>query len=131
MNLMTRLTTMLYGKKVGEDNYGNRYYQAIPRQHFWQFWRPRKTKWGLDRRWVIYAKQFRKYGIEASAVPAEWNLWLHHTADEPINEQDQHKWQKPFIANPTGTKDAIFPKGSKAKSLRQAASVDFQAWQPK
>lgn len=128
---MTRLTTILHGKKIGEDNYGNCYYQATPRQYFWQFWRPRKTKWGNDRRWVIYAKKFRKYGLEASAVPAEWNMWLHHTADEPLSEQNQHGWQKPFIANPTGTKEAILPKSAKNEGERQASSVDFHAWQPK
>ncbi len=127
---MTRLTTALYGKKVGEDSYGNRYYQATPRQHPWQFWLPRKTKWSRNRRWVIYSKQFRQYGIEASAVPAEWNLWLHHTTDAPLDEKAKHAWQKDFIANPTGTKDAIMPKALKAGKKRPKSSIDFKAWQP-
>ena len=57
----TFVTTWYSGRKVGEDGFGNRYFQ---------------TKDG-KRRWVIYAGT-----VEASRVPPEWHGWLHHTFDQ-------------------------------------------------
>src|ERR1700674_4793473 len=54
----TLLTTLFSGIAVGEDAFGNRYYQ---------------TKGGI-RRWVIYSGT-----VEASRVPPDWHGWLHHT----------------------------------------------------
>ena len=62
----TRLFTWRYGSRVGEDGFGNVYYQ---------------TKDG-KRRWVIYRDQ-----SEASLVPPEWHGWLHYTVDVPPTEE--------------------------------------------
>ena len=58
----TLVTTWYSGQKVGEDSFGNRYYE---------------TKDG-KRRWVIYAGT-----VEALRVPPEWHGWLHHTFPKP------------------------------------------------
>src|SRR3979490_2098821 len=58
----TRMTTLFSGLAVGEDAFGNRYYQ---------------TKGGV-RRWVIYSGT-----VEASRVPPDWHGWLHHTFENP------------------------------------------------
>ena len=58
----TLVTTWYSGRKVGEDGFGNRYFE---------------TKDG-KRRWVIYAGT-----VEASRVPPEWHGWLHHTFAKP------------------------------------------------
>ncbi len=126
MNLKTKLFTLVYGKKVGEDQYGNKYYQATPRTKWWQLHRPASTKWGRDRRWVAYHKKFIKNGVEASAVPAEWNIWLHYISDKPLNESKKHDWQKEFIANPTGTKEAILPKNY----VSSQKSENSETWTP-
>ena len=55
--LGTRIHTILFGKLVGQDNFGNKYYQAKS-----------------GRRWVIY-----KGEVEASKIPNEWYSWMHHT----------------------------------------------------
>lgn len=111
----TRLQTWLSGVEVGKDQFGNRYY------------RERKTPPGVrERRWVIYAGE-----PEASAVPPEWHIWLHHTADAPIPEQSPlHKsWQRPYQPNQTGTNAAYFPPGHDG-GKRAKATGDYEAWTP-
>jgi NADH:ubiquinone oxidoreductase subunit len=116
--LSTILDTYLRGVKVGYDETGNQYYHE------------RKKRKGVrQRRWVIYAGE-----PEASKVPPEWHLWLHHTTDAPIAENSPlHKsWQKPHQANQTGTNAAYFPPGHVlAGGERAKATGDYQAWQPK
>ena len=57
------------GVFVGQDDYGNRYFEARDNSDSYD---QRK------RRWVIYSGY-----AEASKVPAEWSGWLHYTLDEP------------------------------------------------
>jgi len=61
------------GKLVGEDKYGNKYYENP--QYFY----------GRSR-WIIYNP---KHGVDydASMVPAEWFGWLHYKTDKtPIEK---------------------------------------------
>ena len=87
--LGTKLKTLLYGKFVGKDSFGNKYYES------------KKGK-----RWVIYYDE-----IDASKIPVEWYSWIHHT---PNNLENNHKfnkyaWQKPHKPNLTGSKEAYYP----------------------
>ena len=103
------------GKKIGQDMFGNTYYEAKPRSGYKR-----------PRRWVMY-----KETPEASAVPAEWHGWLHHTyqdppTDDPLPRKD---WEKPHLENVTGSALAYAPAGS----LRRAAPAersDYEAWSP-
>ena len=109
----TLLQTMFCGQQVGEDADGNRYYRG------------RKTPAGVrERRWVMYVGE-----PEASKVPAEWHIWLHHTADAPIPDSARKVWQKPHIANMTGTPEAWFPPALEGKD-RPKATGDYTSWQP-
>ena len=111
--LGTLLQTCLCGQEIGHDAFGNRYYHE------------RKTPKGVrQRRWVIYTGE-----PEASKVPPEWHIWLHHTADAPIPESARQAWQKPPIENMTGTPDAWLPPALEGKA-RPKATGDYQAWQP-
>ena len=85
----TRIQTILFGKFVGEDDFGNKYY---------------KNKKG--KRWVIYSDE-----IDASKIPVEWYSWIHHTPNNLQNNQepDKHNWQKSHQPNLTGTKKAYYP----------------------
>ena len=108
----TRMTTLFSGIAVGEDAFGNRYYQ---------------TKGGV-RRWVIYSGT-----VEASRVPPDWHGWLHHTVDElPSEEQvTPRSWWKPHRPNLTGTPGAHRPTGSTlAQGRRPKATGDYKAWRP-
>ena len=53
--LGTRIHTFFYGKYVGEDENGNKYYQSKS-----------------GKRWVIYNGE-----IEASKIPDQWYSWMH------------------------------------------------------
>lgn len=110
--LGTLLTTWIHGVKVGEDKYGNRYYQ---------------NKNGI-RRWVVYAGT-----VEASRVPPEWHGWLHHTFKEPptVAPIAVKPWEAEHVPNLTGLPSAYRPPGSLARGgHRDRATGDYQPWKP-
>lgn len=105
----TQFYTWRKGRKVGEDDQGNVFYESDD-----------------GRRWVIYNGE-----AEASRVSPEWHGWLHFTWDEPPTKAPvKHQpWEKPHQANLTGTAAAYVPPGS----LRRPDPVerrDYEAWQP-
>jgi NADH:ubiquinone oxidoreductase subunit len=110
--LGTLLTTLLYGKYVGTDQYGNRYYQTA----------------NGKRRWVLYNGT-----VEASRVPPDWHGWLHHTFQDPptVAPLKAKSWEKQHEPNLSGTPAAYRPQGSLAKSGRRPrATGDYEAWKP-
>ena len=114
----TLFQTRLYGVEVGSDAYGNRYFRA----------RRAPPKGVREKRWVLYAGE-----PEASKVPPEWHIWLHHTMGEPLSERSPyHKpWQKPHQQNMTGTPEAYLPPGHTLEGgNRPKATGDYQAWRP-
>ncbi len=115
--LTTRLYTWLVGDVVGIDEFGNRYFRGKGRKLH-----------GRERRWVIY-----KGDVEASRIPPEWHVWLHHTAPAPLTEDAAKArfWQKEHQANLTGTPGAYRPAGHDLSGGKRApASGDYQAWKP-
>jgi NADH:ubiquinone oxidoreductase subunit len=110
--LGTALTTWISGRAVGQDKFGNRYYQ---------------NKSGA-RRWVIYSGT-----VEASRVPPEWHGWLHHTFRDPptVAPRRIKPWEKEHRPNMTGTDDAYRPSGSLAATGKHpSATGDYEAWKP-
>ncbi len=106
------------GKLMGEDQLGNKYYQAPPRKGYKK-----------PRRWVMY-----KGAPEASNVPPEWHGWLHHQMEEAPSEADEtfrRPWQKPHKPNLTGTNQAYRPPGHILEGgKRDKATGDYEAWKP-
>jgi NADH:ubiquinone oxidoreductase subunit len=116
MNIGTWLFTRLNGHRVGTDAAGNVYYEE----------RKSRAPGFRARRWVAYAS-----GIDASAVPAEWHMWLHYTVDAPLPETGRKPWQKPHQVNPTGTPDGYRPPGHDYRGGQRArATGDYEAWSP-
>jgi len=116
MNLGTKIYTLLFGKYVGTDEFGNRYYQS-------------KTGGVQLKRWVMY-----KNTVEPSLVPPEWHGWLHKTIDEipSPTKIKPYKWQKKHIPNLTGTASAYYPPGHVLSGgKRKKATGDYIAWAPK
>ena len=115
----TRFTIARRGVFVGQDDFGNRYFEA------------RDNKDSYDqrkRRWVIY-----KGYAEPSKIPSDWHGWMHYTFDDPptIAPLKRMAWEKPHLPNLTGTIHAWRPKGSIARGgERASASGDYQAWTP-
>ena len=84
----TFLKTIFYGKFVGKDSFGNKYY---------------KNK--NDDRWVIYSKN-----IEATKIDSDWYLWIHHTINKiPDDKENKYSWQKNHQENKTGTNERFTP----------------------
>ena len=114
-----RFAVARQGVFVGDDEYGNKYYEGVGE---------RGTFDGRKRRWVIY----RGYA-EASKVPAEWHGWLHHTFDEPPTTQPlkREAWEQDHLPNLTGTIWAWRPKGAISRGGERAkATGDYEAWRP-
>ena len=110
--LSTRIFTALRGVKVGEDEFGNVYYEG--------------KKDG--RRWVIYNGY-----AEASAIPAGWHGWMHKRTDVPPSKADYkpHECEKSHIPNMTGTAQAYRPDGSiLTPQSRPRVTGDYDAWSP-
>lgn len=114
--LSTRLYTKKHGRFIGEDGYGNSYYED----------KNGVGPAGRPRRWVIF-----KGEAEASKVPPEWHGWLHYIQDDPPSAGYQPKpWQKPHTENKTGTPEAYRPPGSILKPGRsKAQQPDYEPWQ--
>lgn len=114
---ITRVITWLRGQPVGEDHFGNKYYQE------------KTTPTGRRRkRWVVYNGE-----DEASRVPPEWHAWLHYTIkDIPQNAGQPHlEWQKEHVQNLTGTAQAYRPPGHTLMGgHRDKATGDYEAWKP-
>ena len=87
--LGTKISTFFYGKLVGQDLLGNKYYESKS-----------------GKRWVIYKDE-----IDASKIPIEWYSWVHFIKNKIENSHDfkKYNWQKPHLSNQTGTKNAYHP----------------------
>ena len=84
----TFLKTLFFGKLVGKDEFGNKYY---------------KNK--QDERWVVYSNN-----IEATKITSDWFMWMHHTIDKiPDQNEKKFEWQKKHMSNKTGSSEAYKP----------------------
>lgn len=107
MQFLQKLKIKLFNQKVGDDEFGNEYYQSRS-----------------DKRFVVY-----KGIAEASKVPAKWFGWLHHTCDilpVKINAK-KYSWEKIHLPNLTGTQNSYSPR----KSQNVTKTKPYQSWQPK
>ena len=79
----TKLKTIFFGKLVGFDDLGNKYYESKN-----------------GKRWVIYGDT-----IEASKIPVEWYSWIHFTPNkiEKLHKLEKYDWQKVLPGNTSET----------------------------
>ena len=100
--LGTRLKTIFFGNHVGNDDYGNKYYESKN-----------------GKRWVIYADI-----IDASKIPVEWYSWIHFTPNiiEKNHNLKKYEWQKPHQYNLTGTNAAYYPNKNKDANKKKYSS---------
>ncbi|MBW8814668.1 MAG: NADH:ubiquinone oxidoreductase subunit NDUFA12 [Caulobacterales bacterium] len=108
------------GRFVGQDELGNRYYEARDDRDSYDR--------GRKRRWVVYNGY-----ADASKVTPDWHGWLHYTFDEPPTEAPllRRAWEKDHMPNLTGTIYARRPQGAIARGgERQRATGDYEAWTP-
>ncbi|WP_245944910.1 NADH:ubiquinone oxidoreductase subunit NDUFA12 [Pelagibacterium lacus] len=108
----TRIFTALRGRRVGEDELGNVYYES------------KKN----GRRWVIYNGP-----AEASAIPPGWHGWMHRRTDVPPTQTGYtpRAWETGHQPNLTGTAMAYRPDGSILNpQTRPRVTGDYDAWSP-
>ncbi len=100
----TRIKTILTGKLVGKDEFGNKYYQSKS-----------------GKRWVIYSDE-----IDASKISVEWFSWIHFMSNKIENNHEfkKYKWQKPHRPNLTGTESAYYPN----KNKKDAIKKKYKSW---
>ena len=100
----TRLQTIFFGKFVGEDKFGNKYYENKKRK----------------KRWVIY-----KGEIEATKIPVEWYSWIHSIKNKIEDNHDlkKYEWQKNHSPNQTGTDKAYNPQ-----TKQDANKKKYNSW---
>tara|TARA_Y100000590_G_scaffold362194_1_gene419229 strand:+ start:1233 stop:1592 length:360 start_codon:yes stop_codon:yes gene_type:complete len=101
--LGTRIHTVFFGKLVGKDNFGNKYYESKS-----------------GKRWVIYNGE-----IEASKIPNEWYSWMHYISNkiEKVHELKKYEWQKEHLPNQTGSENSYHPKNNK-----NALKKKYSSW---
>jgi len=91
--LGTRIQTLIFGKLVGKDDLGNKYYESKS-----------------GKRWVIYNGE-----VEASKITNEWYSWMHNTNNKinNLHKLKKYHWQKDHQPNQTGTENSYHPKKNK------------------
>ncbi len=102
--LGTKLKTIFFGKLVGSDSFGNKYYESKS-----------------GKRWVIYSKE-----VEATKIPVEWYSWIHFTPNriEKNHDLEKYDWQKPHKSNTTGTEEAYYPNKDKDEVINKK----YKSW---
>ena len=109
----TKLYTYFNGKKVGEDYFGNHFYESRNKKN----------------RWCIY-----QYESDASKISPEWNSWLRFITNScPTDIANTYEWQKPFIGNLTGLDGAYKPEIVRARDRNEDLNIhqsDYIAWKP-
>ena len=100
----TFLKTLFFGKYVGKDELGNKYYKNNKN----------------NERWVIYSSH-----IEATKITSDWYLWMHHTIDKIPNQYEKkYSWQKKHIENQTGTENSHKP----VKIKKNINEKKYETW---
>ena len=100
----TFLYTIFFGKLVGKDEFGNKYY---------------KNK--KDNRWVIY-----KGEVNASKITSDWYSWIHNISNNIPTDEKKFSWQKPHKDNKTGTKDSFKP--NKLSKENNKKYKKYESW---
>ena len=100
----TFLKTLFYGKFMGKDDFGNKYYKSKK-----------------NERWVIYSNN-----IEATKITSDWYLWIHHTIDKvpEVENNKKYLWQKKHLENQTGSKNSYKP----VKIKRNNVKKKYETW---
>ncbi|KAK3793997.1 hypothetical protein RRG08_028431 [Elysia crispata] len=92
-----RTDDLKWGTLVGEDKYGNKYFQ--------------NDYYFMGRnRWVEYPLSVG-HDYDASQVPPEWHRWLQYIADEPPSQLPlpKRKWMADHTENLSGTERCYVP----------------------
>ncbi|XP_037551572.1 NADH dehydrogenase [ubiquinone] 1 alpha subcomplex subunit 12 [Nematolebias whitei] len=101
------------GTFVGEDKYGNKYFEN-------------KRKFFGRHRWVVYTKEMNgkdtTWDVDPSMVTPEWHRWLHSITDLPPSShplETQKFLAKIHQLNSTGTPQQYVPYSTTRKKIQE------------
>jgi NADH dehydrogenase len=113
-NLGTTLYTIFFGKAVGQDEFGNRYFVS---------------KRNALRKWVLYKNE-----KDPTIIPVNWQQWLTGDNNEkpPYENRPNVKytWEKSRMQNNTGTSEAYHPAKVLKKEQVSNKQKKYKSWQP-
>mgnify|MGYP001223751063 CR=1 FL=1 len=112
-NLGTIIYSFFYGKKVGIDNFGNKYFVS---------------KKNPKKKWVLY-----KQKKDPTIIPVNWQIWLtayHENLEVPSDEKtEKHIWEKERKQNLTGTINSYYPT-EKISGKKNNINKKYSTWEP-
>lgn len=105
-----RTDDLKYGTLVGEDDFGNKYYEN-------------KSYFFGRNRWVIYNVAVN-VNYDASMIPAAWHHWLHYIGDEPptVKPPIHKKWMVQHTENLSSTCKEYVPYSTTRPKI--------ESWEP-
>lgn len=118
-SFFTVLKSWIHGQRVGEDEYGNRYFRRSGSG---------EKGWRKEERWVLFASE-----SEPTLIPPGWVGWLHKRIERPPSEAPlpAPKWEKERLPAEAGTDLTYRPPGSLRRGGHRApATGDYEAWTP-
>ncbi len=117
MKLLNDIMIVMFSNKVGEDEFGNMYYEQ-----------KRANSGYRKKRFVRYLGD-----VESTKIPPMWHAWLHYIEKKiPRKKRKKYAWQQPHLPNLTGTIHAFKPQGSLSELGRRKKSyADYEPWQPR
>lgn len=78
MSVSTKIYTILFGKLIGIDELGNKYYESSHKRWFKK-----------HNRWVIYSKN----NFFIANISSKWFKWLHYLSDTPpMKLKKKYNW---------------------------------------
>ena len=113
--IIVKLLIWTKGRFVGQDDYGNRYYEER-----FLFRRPERA----PKRWVSFAGD-----ADPTKIPAHWHGWIHFTYEDPLSVKS-HNWEKKHLQNLTGTSYAYRPRGSLLRADEEGVKPTYIPWNP-
>ena len=109
----TILYSYFYGKKIGEDQTGNKFFTH------------KKIE---NKRWVLY-----KNMVDPTILDVKWQIWLtnKNSKENPIKNEGSFTWQKKKKANLTGTESSYHPiDNNKPASANTQGENKKVIWEP-
>lgn len=105
-----RESNVRVGTKIGEDKYGNTYYEN-------------KSYFMGRSRFVDFPYKGR-LEFDGSQIPPEWHRWMHYMTDDPPTSTPptQQKFSIDHIKNTSGSNDCYVPYSTTKPKI--------EAWKP-
>ena len=116
MRLLIWLKTKTRGQLVGQDEFGNRYYESDTQSRLFR----------KKDRWVVYNGK-----IEPSKIPGLWFNWMHYQSNQIPNKYKPMKWERLHQQNFTGGTQT-YPQAEQRTDFKLIIkpAACYEPWKP-